>query len=276
MMKVIQEVLLETVKITSIATILMIIIECIEVKYKKRLKSLLLKNRKTQIVGSALLGVIPGCVDAFLIVSLYMHGMVGFGALVAVMLSTAGDEAFVMLAMIPEAALLIFIACAFLGIVGGFLAEWIAKKVNLKRSKVCVIRLHKETSVHFLKVHVINHIIKKHVPKLFAWIFFTLLLVEILVQNFDLNSILPQNKLLLLLLAAIIGIIPESGPHLIFLTLYSKGLIPFSVLLVNTLSQDGHGLLPLLSYSLKDTFNVQIFTTFFAIVVGMILFIFGF
>jgi hypothetical protein len=75
----------------------------------------------------------------------------------------------------------------------------------------------------------------------------------------------------LIILAALIGIIPESGPHMIFLILYSKGLIPFSVLLVSTLSQDGHGLLPLLSHSLKDTVYVQLFTTSFSVMVGIIL-----
>jgi hypothetical protein len=62
---------------------------------------------------------------------------------------------------------------------------------------------------------------------------------------------------------------------MIFLILYTKGLIPFSVLLVSTLSQDGHGLLPLLSYSVKDTFYVQMFTTGFSLIVGVALYLIG-
>jgi len=62
---------------------------------------------------------------------------------------------------------------------------------------------------------------------------------------------------------------------LFFLVLFSEGLIPFSVLLVNTISQDGHGLLPLLSYSVKDTIYVQIFTTLFALAVGIVLYMMG-
>jgi hypothetical protein len=96
-----------------------------------------------------------------------------------------------------------------------------------------------------------------------------------MMQRFDLAAILPQNRLLLMLLAAVIGIIPESGPHLVFLTLYAQGLIPFSVLLVSTLSQDGHGLLPLLSYSVRDTVRVQIFTTAFSLAIGLGLFLLG-
>lgn len=56
-------------------------------------------------------------------VSLYKAGLVGFGALAAVMLATSGDEAFVMLATIPRAALWIFGLCFVVGIAGGALAD---------------------------------------------------------------------------------------------------------------------------------------------------------
>jgi len=62
---------------------------------------------------------------------------------------------------------------------------------------------------------------------------------------------------------------------MIFLILYSKGLIPFSALLVSTLSQDGHGLLPLLSHTVKDTLYVQVFTTVFSLAIGIILLVIG-
>jgi hypothetical protein len=49
-----------------------------------------------------------------------------------------------------------------------------------------------------------------------------------------------------------IGIIPESGPHLIFVTLFVSGSIPFSILIANSIVQDGHGALPLLAESRKS------------------------
>ena len=232
----VQEIFQETIKIIGFVTLLMICVEWGQIKFKEAIERFLTKSVKTQIIGSSLLGVIPGCIDAFLIVSLYIHGLVGFGALTAVMLSTAGDEAFVMLALVPKTAVLIFVVCAVLGIIGGFLAEEVSKKLRFKRAKICPIEIHEgEFEIkHFLKEHVYQHIIKQHIPKLFLWIFFTLLAVYFLMERVDLAKILPQNRLLLMLLAAGIGIIPESGPHLVFLTLFTKGLIPFSVLLVST------------------------------------------
>jgi uncharacterized membrane protein YfcA len=138
----IQEIFLETVKIIVIITALMVAVEWFQIRFKDRIERWLVKSPTTQIIGSSLLGAIPGCMDAFLIVSLYSHCLVGFGALAAVMLSTAGDEAFVMLAMVPEAALWIFAVCAILGIVGGFIAEKVAKRLGLERSKPCLIDIH--------------------------------------------------------------------------------------------------------------------------------------
>lgn len=274
----VREIFFETIKIIGIIAVLMTAVEGLQIKFKDRIERFLTRSIKTQIIGSSLLGVVPGCIDSFLVVSLYSHGLVGFGALAAVMLSTAGDEAFVMLAMMPKTAVLIFAVCAILGILGGFLAEKIAQRLKFKRTEPCPIEIHpgEFKAEHFFREHIYQHIVKQHIPRLFLWIFFTLLAFHLLIERFNLASILPQNRLLLILLAAGIGIIPESGPHLIFLTLFAKGLIPFSVLLVSTLSQDGHGLLPLLSYSVRDTIKVQIFTTLFALGVGLTLFLLGF
>ena len=272
-------VFLETSKILLMVALLMVVIEFLELRFKDQIQKLVTERPVNQIIMAALLGAIPGCMDAFFIVSLYIHGLVGFGALVAVMLSTAGDEAFIMLTMIPDAALLIFFICIILGVVGGFLADRFAKAINLKTCQPCAIEVHDIdlNFKHFLKEHVYRHILRKHIPKLFLWIFFTLLAVDYLVSRFDLASVISGlSTFTLIILAALVGIIPESGPHLVFLILYSKGMIPFSVLLVNTLSQDGHGLLPLLSYSVKDTIHVQIFTTLFSLFLGTLLFMIGF
>lgn len=271
-------ILSETVKIILIVALLMLIIEFLELKFKGKIREKITKRPVNQYVLASLLGAVPGCMDAFFVVSLYVHGLVGFGALTAVMLSTAGDEAFIMLAMIPEKALLIFAICAVLGIFGGFFADKIAKLIGLKTCQPCEIEIHEEELdfKHFLKEHAYAHVLKKHIPKLFLWIFLTMLAVDFLMKNFDLGSIISSLPVFsLIVFAALVGIIPESGPHLLFLILFSRGLIPLSVLLVNTISQDGHGLLPLLSYSIKDTIYVQIFTTLFALAVGIVLFLIG-
>ena len=267
-----------TIKIVLMVAFLMTVIEFLELRFKGKIREKITEKPINQYVIASLLGAIPGCIDAFFIVSLYVHGVVSFGALVAVMLSTAGDEAFVMLAMIPENSVLIFAISALVVIVGGFLADKIAELLKLETCQPCEIEIHEEELdfKHFMKKHVYSHIFKRHIPKLFLWIFITTLAVDLSMKNFALDQVISGLPgITLVLFAALIGIIPESGPHLLFLILFSRDLIPFSVLLVNTISQDGHGLLPLLSYSVRDTIYVQLFTTLFSLAIGIIFFLVG-
>jgi hypothetical protein len=62
---------------------------------------------------------------------------------------------------------------------------------------------------------------------------------------------------------------------MIFVMMFADGLIPFSVLFVSSFVQDGHGMLPLLSASLRDTLLVKGFNLVFGLSVGGILYALG-
>jgi hypothetical protein len=57
--------------------------------------------------------------------------------------------------------------------------------------------------------------------------------------------------------------------------MYAQGLVPFSVLFTTSFVQDGHGMLPLLSYSLKDSILIKLFNLIFGLSIGVILFALG-
>jgi hypothetical protein len=58
--------------------------------------------------------------------------------------------------------------------------------------------------------------------------------------------------------------------------LFAKGLIPFSVLFASSVVQDGHGMLPMLSYSVKDSVLIKVFNLIFGLGLGAIIYLFGF
>jgi hypothetical protein len=95
-------------------------------------------------------------------------------------------------------------------------------------------------------------------------------------QFVDLHSWVVDNMYILLIIAVLIGIIPESGPHLIFVTLFASGTIPFSILLASSIVQDGHGMLPLLAESKKGFFTVKAINIIFGMIVGIIGLLLGF
>ncbi len=78
-------------------------------------KIFLSKTQKIHVPIASLLGAIPGCGGAIIVVTQYIQGRISFGSLVAVLTATMGDAAFLILAIEPSTGFLIFL----LGIVAG-------------------------------------------------------------------------------------------------------------------------------------------------------------
>lgn len=110
---------------------------------------------------------------------------------------------------------------------------------------------------HFIEWHLWKHTIKKHIPKIFLWTLGALVAIELLMHYLHLEEWLHDNTLLILVAALLIGIIPQSGPNIIFITLFAGGHIPFSILLANSVVQDGHGSIPLLAESKSSFFTMK-------------------
>ena len=138
---------------------------------------------------------------------------------------------------------------------------------------LCALYIAIVVPEHYLHDHIWEHIIKSHLFRVFLWSFGALLFVHLGLRFWNLETIIHQHMVWVLVIGALFGIIPESGPHLIFVMLFSQGLIPFSVLFTTSFVQDGHGMLPMLSYSLKDSALIKLFNLIFGLAVGGILFV---
>lgn len=330
-------ILKHAIMITGFVFSMMLVIEYINVQTKGAWQSVLKKWKWGQYLIAAILGITPGCLGAFTVVSLFSHRIVSLGALVCVMIATSGDAAFVMLAMFPVKTLLLNGILFIIAIIAGFLTDkLIPSSLINKHLKKKELPLHKDdkcicypkgkikeqirhismertllitiilflfvlilsgtigptewnwiritilitstvslfivstVSNHFLKEHLWDHVIKIHTPKIFAWTFGTLLVIHILMNYVDINAFIGNNLIIVLIFAVLIGIIPESGPHLIFVTLFFNGTLPFSILLANSIVQDGHGMIPLLAESKKSFFLVKLINIIVGFLVGFV------
>ena len=374
------EIIRNSILITGLVVIMMMMIESLNIESKGLFFKGLRKTKIGQVVIASLLGSIPGCMGGFATVSLYTHRMFSFGALVAMMIASSGDEAFVMLAMIPEQALIIFAVLFVLAIAVGIITDKIYDRVHAKK---CGLHDHEECGVHadcdgfevhehvepehghakrhfgwkrismlvglalfiaalgtgrlghdhsaheghehdghvhtevcdhhnhahvhahdhghghtinllsedwmnvvfaglsvimlvvlifasdhFVEEHLWNHIVKKHLPTIFAWTFGVLLVLGVVLHFVDIDNWISDNTALMILLATLIGIIPESGPHMIFVTLFAAGIVPFPVLLASSISQDGHAGIPLLAESKKSFAWAKLINCFIALAAG--------
>ena len=174
-MELLINVIKESLKVTLFVLLMMIAVDFINVKTKGKLESIIKSGRKwKQYFVASLLGSAPGCLGSFAGVSLYIHGMISFGALTGLMFATAGDEQFIMLAMFPKTALIMFGILFLLGIIIGYLTDYTIKKFNIATCTDCEFKQYhpgEEGYKHYFKDHIWNHIVKGHILKIFLWTF---------------------------------------------------------------------------------------------------------
>ena len=421
-------ILQQTLIITTLVIGMMMVIEFINVRtgglWSKRLQ----KSPWIQILFAIIMGVIPGCLGTYTVVSLYVHRVVNFPALMAALITTTGDEAFFMFSLFPEKALLINLILIVLAIIIATILQFSMKnkfiglkdkemsfpihenescshshhhhhivEKNIKNisfvrallitlclgvltlvlsgvidgshhlnllmggaseeSVIHSIESHQVTETsshqdcgeehhhcdyshqvtkspshqdcgeehhhcdhsqqttdngqqtsstdcghhhshggeadwiriiliilfvailiivivaeeHFLEEHLWQHVIKVHLPKIFFWTFTVILCLTILNNYVNIHDIIDSKPFIVLLIAILVGLIPQSGPHLIFLILFANGDLPLGIFLANCIVQDGHGALPLLAESRKAFFVSKTIKVVVALVLGSIL-----
>jgi hypothetical protein len=392
------EALKNSILITGLVMIMMLLIEYINIHSHGNSFRKLKKSPIKQVIVAASLGLIPGCIGGFAVVSLYTHKLLSFGALVAMMIASSGDEAFVMLAMIPKTAIILFVVLFLLGIAAGIITDRFVKREdapfnpdhyethddccgnsakkpgifsgsiignmkNISRQrffimagifvfivavvagilehdhaadhghehaavttsiqlpdahihdKSCILDEHDHpvissstdhdhgahfnifserwinlifagislltlfltarASEHFIKEHLWNHVVKKHLKSIFLWTFGALLVIHFGMRFLHIEEWIAQNVYIMILLAVAIGLIPESGPHMVFITLFAGGFIPFSVLLASSIVQDGHTALPLLAESKRSFFKAKLINMAIGLAAGVLLHLAG-
>ena len=344
----------QIVVITFFVLSMIMVLEYLNVFSKGHVHSFMQRNKSLQILISAFLGVIPGCIGTYTAVSLYTHNVIGFGALIANLIATTGDEAFWMMSKMPDKALLIFVGLFALAVVAGYVTNiFVSKRSNScgQESHFVLHTTHDhhhslhgniienlrhisahrlillvsiivfivltlcgflgehhhhdgETEIeaseekfnfivsiismvlsavtlfvivrvpeHFLEDHIWHHVIGQHFWKILTWTSIALVLVFVVKEVCDIKTWVEQFSegsvyVFCMVAAILIGLIPESGPHAVFIMLYCNGVMPLGALLANCIVQDGHGAIPLFAESKKDFFIVKGIKVVLAVAVG--------
>lgn len=84
--------------------------------------------RYAQVPLAALMGGLPGCGGAVVVVAAYSSGNVTMGAVVATLTATMGDAAFLLIAKRPDAAIVLLPIAFTTGIVSGYIVDFFDKR----------------------------------------------------------------------------------------------------------------------------------------------------
>lgn len=374
------------------------------INYKKsgKLVEKIEESKKTQPIIGSLLGLTPGCGGAIFVMPLFPKGTVSFGTIVATLIATMGDSAFVIMSVMPLQYILVSILSFIVAIITGYIVDYfnfgdyLLEKIKDKKRTKAAIKLMHQDADHTLQTietgkseeelqHIgheegdeidliLHHQIKGHqehdtvgykfthnaygvywiviaiglilgilelfqvdlnnlfIPNLGTilgvtgtllsllmmimsnkfiqddtheetelktlylketiihnaqetafvgtWVFLAYLAYEFFILALGsgnymagealVTSYLTQTGLSAVIIGALVGIIPGCGPQIIFVTLYTKGLVPFSALLANAISQDGDALFPLIAIDKRSAFWATVFNTIPALLVGIL------
>lgn len=261
------DILKEAAVLTVVVISMMLLLEILSYKTEGRVIALLKRTKIGNAVASAILGVIPGCVGGYISVSMYTQKVFSFGALLAMAVATTGDEAFVMLALYPKTALMIFAGLFVLGIAAGMLWDKFAPAPS--GDEVLIAQIDSTKSLRSRLMHTLGHAVK-----IFAWALGVMLIVYLAKQYVDFGTWISDRAYLMIPLAVLVGLIPQSGPHLLFVTLYASGIIPLPVLLASCITQEGHAGLPLLADDKKAFVRLKVVKCILALAIGYIALLF--
>lgn len=381
------------IEVTVFVGAVLMIFGYINFKQAGKLVERIGKSKKTQPIIGALLGLTPGCGGAIFVMPLFPSGVVSFGTVVATLIATMGDSAFVLMSVMPKEYILVSILSFIVAVITGYIVDYFGfgdrlfegiQARTLDTKEVESLHSNFDHSFEDTLSHIgheegdeldliLHHEIKGHqdvdtfgykfthtlypiywvvisiglvlgildlfqvdinempIPNLgtilgilgiglsilmmimskkfiqddtheetelkaldlketiihnaqetafvASWVFVAYLVYEMFILGLGsgnyaagealMTSFLTQTGLAAVIVGALIGIIPGCGPQIIFVTLYTRGLVPFAALLANAISQDGDALFPLIAIDKRSALWATVFNTIAALVVGI-------
>lgn len=388
------------IQVTAFVGAVLLLFGYINYKVSGKLVDKIEASKKIQPIIGALLGLTPGCGGAIFVVSLFPKGNISFGTIVATLIATMGDSAFVLMSVLPVQFIVVSILSFIVAIATGYVVDYykigshLAEGISIKRDK----KIENKIKKHELQAcesgcsigqlphighmegddidFIYHHTIKGHQDKeslgykfthgayslywivisvglilgimdlfqvdlntLFipnlgtymgivgtilsivmmgmskkfiqddtheetelkalsiketiihnaqetafvaVWVFLAYFAYELFILGLGagnylvgegiITAFLTQKGLMAVIIGVLIGIIPGCGSQIIFVTLFTKGLVPFAALLANAISQDGDALFPLIAVDKKSAMLVTVYNTIPAFLIGLLVY----
>ena len=237
MLEVIQDTLLDTIKLLPFLFVAFLIIEFIEHKLSNKQENIISKSGKLGPIVGALLGAVPQCGFSVLATNLYVTRIISLGSLISIYLSTSDELIPLMISHnAPLTKILSIVSIkVIIGIISGFLIDLFIRKTTKSDFVLCEDEdcdcdhsIIKSSLIHTLKIA--------------FFILIITFLINILFHFVDLSfleSALKNNKILTPFIASLIGLIPNCASSVMISELYLNNLISLGTTLSGLLTGSG-------------------------------------
>ena len=256
MLEVIQDTLLDTIKLLPFLFVAFLIIEFIEHKLSNKQENIISKSGKLGPIVGALLGAVPQCGFSVLATNLYVTRIISLGSLISIYLSTSDELIPLMIshnAPITKILSIVLIKVV-IGMISGFLIDLLIRKTTKSDFVLCEDEdcdcdhsIIKSSLIHTLKIAFFILIITFLINILFHYVNLSFL-----------ESALKNNKILTPFIASLIGLIPNCASSVMISELYLNNLISLGTTLSGLLTGSGVAIMVLVRKNKNISENIFI------------------
>ncbi len=261
--------LIHSVLILPFLFLAYLLMEWLEHKAGDRFKLALQEDRRTGPSVGALFGCIPFCGTSELGAGLYAGRVISPGTLVALFLSTSG-EALLLAAGYPEKFLdMIFLILIkfVIAVICGFIVDLYLRN---SLSDIQIHEICEEEHCHCAHENIFKSALKHTLPVFIMVVAFNLVIAifEITGLLAAIGVVLQNIRILSVLLAALLGLLPGCAPLVLLIGLWSSGVLSSAALLAGLLTSASTGYIVLFKTNKNVEHNIML--TLFIFVVGIL------
>lgn len=277
MIEVIQDALIDSIKLLPFLFITYLIMEYIEHKTSSKSKEAIKKSgRYGPLIGSVL-GIFPQCGFSVSATNFYAARVITLGTLIAVYLSTSDEmlPIFISEAVPMSIILKILLIKLLIGMIAGFLIDLVLRSKNRnKNEEEKIVDLCEKEHCHC--EHGIVKSALKHTLSIFIFIVIITLVINIAIYFIGEDNIanfIEINPFLGPIFAGIIGLIPNCASSVILTQLYLENIITAATMISGLLVNAGVGLAVLfkMNKGIKQNISIVILLYLIGVVSGLIL-----
>lgn len=249
MFEVIEDTLIDGVKLVPFLFITYLFMEILEHKMNNNLKEKIAKVGKTGPVWGGILGVIPQCGFSTAAASLYSGGIITVGTLIAVFMSTSDEMLPILISREVSVTTILRIlgTKVVIAVISGLVAEYFYIKIFMKKERKPDIHIVcEEEHCHCEDGSFISAV--KHTVKIAIYIILISFVLNLITHFWGIENIkglFSAMPMLEQFLSALVGLIPNCASSVVITEFYLDGVISAGAMMAGLLVNAGVGMLVL-------------------------------
>ena len=261
MLEIIEETLVDGVKLLPFLFITYLIMEYIEHKTSEKAKDTIKKSGKFGPLIGSILGAFPQCGFSVAATNLYAARVITLGTLISVYLSTSDEMIPIFISEGASITTLIKILGIkiLIGMIAGFIIDLILRLRKKDSEEERIIDLCEKEHCHC--DHGIVKSALKHTINIFLFVLLITFVINIiihLVGEETIGNFVKSNVILGPIFGGIIGLIPNCAASVILTQLYLENVIPAATMISGLLVGAGVGLIVLFKMNKGIKQNLKI------------------